>query len=251
MFLLLFNIYYFKGFQEHILLGEKNLELKLILIPFTGAFIGYITNYIAIKMLFRPYKAVYLFGFKLPFTPGIIPKEREYIIESIANLVAQQLFTEKKIQKLLKDLNYEKNLEKKVDSFVEKFIEENFEDVKESIKNVLIIGKFNIKGLFFITALEKAINKGLDKTKEKLKTKVKDQIFETIEKELEEEIINISKQLDIKKLVIETLDNLTPQELEKIVLSISGRHFRYINFFGAFLGFLIGLTQVIVFSTGL
>lgn len=227
------------------------MELKLILIPLIGAFIGYITNYIAIKMLFRPYKPVYIFGFKLPFTPGIIPKERKYIIESIANLVAQQLFTEEKIQKFLKDLNYEKTLEQKIDSFVEKFIEENFEDVKESIKNVLIIGKFNIKGLFFTTALEKAIDKGLDKLKEKLKTKVKDQIFETIEKEVEKEIIKISKQLDIKKLVIETLDNLTPQELEKIILSISGRHFRYINFFGAFLGFLIGLIQVIIFLVDL
>jgi len=227
------------------------LELKLILIPFIGAFIGYITNYIAIKMLFRPYKPIYIFGFKLPFTPGIIPKERKYIIESIANIVAQQLFTEEKIQKFLKDLNYEKVLEEKVDNFVEKFLEENFEDIKKSVKSVLIIGKFNIKGLFLTTALEKAIDKGLDKIKEKLKTKVKKQIFETIEKEVEEEIINISKQLDIKKLVIETLDKLTFQELEKIILSISGRHFKYINLFGAFLGFLIGLIQVTIFLADL
>lgn len=227
------------------------MEFKLILIPLIGALIGYITNYIAIKMLFRPYKPIYIFGFKLPFTPGIIPKERKYIIESIANIVVQQIFTEEKIQKFLKDLNYERVLEEKVDNFVEKFIEENFADIKKSIKNVLIIGKFNIKGLFFTTALEKAIDKGLDKIKEKLKTKVKDQIFETIEKEVEEEIINISKQLDIEKLVIETLDKFTPQEFEKIVLSISGRHFTYINLFGAFLGFLIGFIQVIIFSIDL
>lgn len=227
------------------------MEFKLILIPLIGALIGYITNYIAIKMLFRPYKPIYIFGFKLPFTPGIIPKERKYIIESIANIVVQQIFTEEKIQKFLKNLNYERVLEEKVDNFIEKFIEENFADIEKSIKNVLIIGKFNIKGLFFTTALEKAIDKGLDKIKEKLKTKVKDQIFETIEKEVEEEIINISKQLDIEKLVIETLDKFTPQEFEKIVLSISGRHFTYINFFGAFLGFLIGFIQVIIFSIDL
>ncbi len=41
-----------------------------------GAVIGYITNWLAIKMLFRPREAKYIFGMKLPFTPGLIPKEK-------------------------------------------------------------------------------------------------------------------------------------------------------------------------------
>ena len=222
------------------------MEVKFLVIPLIGAFIGYLTNYIAIKMLFRPYKPIYIFGFKLPFTPGIIPKERQHLIESIANLVEQQLFTEEKIQKLLKEINYEDKLKQKVEIFVDRLIEENFKDIKENIKSVLVIGKFNIKGLFLTTALEKGIDKALEKIKEKLKTKVKNQILETIEKEIEEEIINISKQLNIKKLVIETLDSLSPQELERLILSISGKHFKYINIFGALIGFIMGIIQIII-----
>lgn len=49
------------------------MMIKYILMPFLGGIIGYITNGIAIKMLFRPRKAVYLGHWKIPFTPGLIP----------------------------------------------------------------------------------------------------------------------------------------------------------------------------------
>ena len=44
-----------------------------------GAIIGYVTNWLAIKMLFRPQKEIRLRGKRLPFTPGLIPKEKERI----------------------------------------------------------------------------------------------------------------------------------------------------------------------------
>lgn len=50
--------------------------LKIIIPILVGALIGYCTNYIAIKMLFRPRKPVFVFGKKLPFTPGVIPKNQ-------------------------------------------------------------------------------------------------------------------------------------------------------------------------------
>jgi len=64
-----------------------------ILPPLVGAFIGYVTNLVAIKMLFRPLKKVRLFGFDLPFTPGIFPKERHKLAESIGRMVEQELLT--------------------------------------------------------------------------------------------------------------------------------------------------------------
>ncbi|MBU4541424.1 MAG: DUF445 family protein, partial [Firmicutes bacterium] len=47
--------------------------------PILGGIIGLITNGIAIRMLFRPLKAIRVFGLTLPFTPGLIPKEKERI----------------------------------------------------------------------------------------------------------------------------------------------------------------------------
>lgn len=53
-----------------------NFELPYILAPALGGIIGYITNDIAIRMLFRPRQAKYICGIHIPFTPGIIPKEK-------------------------------------------------------------------------------------------------------------------------------------------------------------------------------
>jgi uncharacterized membrane protein YheB (UPF0754 family) len=67
--------------------------LPWIIPPLAGAFIGYVTNAIAIKMLFRPLKAVRVFGLRLPFTPGILPRQRLRLAENIGAMVERELFT--------------------------------------------------------------------------------------------------------------------------------------------------------------
>jgi len=61
--------------------------------PLVGAVIGYVTNLVAIKMLFRPLKEVRLFRLRLPFTPGILPRERAKLAESIGGMVERELLT--------------------------------------------------------------------------------------------------------------------------------------------------------------
>jgi uncharacterized membrane protein YheB (UPF0754 family) len=61
--------------------------------PLAGAFIGYITNLIAIWMLFRPLKETRVFGFRLPFTPGVLPRERGKFADSIGRMVENELLT--------------------------------------------------------------------------------------------------------------------------------------------------------------
>ena len=69
--------------------------------PLIGALIGYITNYIAVKMLFHPYKPIKIFGFTLPFTPGIIPKRKPKLAKAISNAVGNELFTEDDLTEML------------------------------------------------------------------------------------------------------------------------------------------------------
>jgi uncharacterized membrane protein YheB (UPF0754 family) len=69
------------------------MELIYIISPIVGAVIGYLTNWIAIKMLFRPLKKIYIGPIALPFTPGLIPKERQRIARSIADAVGQNLLS--------------------------------------------------------------------------------------------------------------------------------------------------------------
>ena len=60
--------------------------------PIIGAIIGYITNFIAVKMLFHPYKPIKIFGFTLPFTPGIIPKRKPKLAKAISRAVGDRQF---------------------------------------------------------------------------------------------------------------------------------------------------------------
>ena len=62
--------------------------------PVVGAFIGYLTNVVAIRMLFRPLRAYRLLGVRLPLTPGIIPRQRHQLAISIGRMVARHLLTE-------------------------------------------------------------------------------------------------------------------------------------------------------------
>ncbi|MTI85674.1 MAG: DUF445 family protein [Firmicutes bacterium] len=66
---------------------------KLLVSALVGAAIGYITNWIAIKMLFRPLNAKRLLGIRLPFTPGVIPKEKDRLARSIGDSVSRHLLT--------------------------------------------------------------------------------------------------------------------------------------------------------------
>jgi uncharacterized membrane protein YheB (UPF0754 family) len=61
--------------------------------PIAGALIGYVTNAVAIKMLFRPFKEVRFLGIRLPFTPGILPRQRHKLAENIGSIVERQLLT--------------------------------------------------------------------------------------------------------------------------------------------------------------
>lgn len=74
---------------------------KLITTPLIGAVIGYITNWIAVKMLFRPRKEVLLFGKRLPFTPGVIPKGKARLARAVGRAVEQQLLTEEVLREVL------------------------------------------------------------------------------------------------------------------------------------------------------
>lgn len=65
--------------------------MKFIIPAVMGAVIGYITNWLAIKMLFRPHNEVRVLGIKVPFTPGLIPKERNRIAKSIGDAVGTHL----------------------------------------------------------------------------------------------------------------------------------------------------------------
>ena len=112
-----------------------NIELliKLFLIVGIGALIGWITNYVAIKMLFRPYKEINLGIFKLQ---GLLPKRKHEIGESIAEVIQNELVS---LQEILHSLDGDK-LEEKMNSVIDKILEEKLQ--KEITKNFPMLAMF-------------------------------------------------------------------------------------------------------------
>src|ERR671932_1015826 len=72
--------------------------------PIVGGVIGYFTNDIAIKMLFRPYRAIYIGQRKLPFTPGLIPRNQERLAKRVSDTIMGSLLTPEELQNLAQRL---------------------------------------------------------------------------------------------------------------------------------------------------
>lgn len=74
---------------------------KMIAAPLVGAIIGYLTNWIAVKMLFHPRYEKRIGNWKVPFTPGVIPKGQPRLARAIGNAVKTQLLTREVMEKIL------------------------------------------------------------------------------------------------------------------------------------------------------
>lgn len=104
------------------------MNLEFLIGPLVGGLIGYITNGIAIKMLFRPLRPLYLFGKRVPFTQGIIPKERDRIAHSVGEVVARELINQETLKENL--------LSQEMYTKIERSIEEWFISQKQSKNTV-------------------------------------------------------------------------------------------------------------------
>lgn len=112
------------------------IEYHYIMGPAIGAVIGYITNDIAIRMLFRPHTANYLFGIKIPFTPGIIPKEKGRIAASIGGAISANLMNREVLEKNL----LSEEMIDKIQGAIEEFFEtqkNNPETLKQFLSHYL------------------------------------------------------------------------------------------------------------------
>ena len=117
-------------------------EVSYVIAPLLGGVIGYITNDLAIGMLFRPHKAKYIFGIHIPFTPGIIPKEKSRIAEALGKVISENLMNQEVLERyLLSD-----EMVGKIRSVVGNFIEtqkSNDETVKEFLLHYLSEGEID------------------------------------------------------------------------------------------------------------
>ncbi|MBK5495821.1 DUF445 family protein [Bacillus sp. TH13] len=87
-----------------------NIWLNMLTTTGLGAIIGGYTNHLAIKMLFRPHRPIYIGKFQVPFTPGLIPKRRDELAVQLGKMVVEHLLTPEGIGKKLTNEEFQKGL---------------------------------------------------------------------------------------------------------------------------------------------
>ena len=195
----------------------NQIIIKLFLIVGIGAMIGWITNYIAIKMLFRPYKEMNFLFFK---RQGLIPKRRSEIAISIADTVQKELIS---LKDITSSLNADE-LEEKMGTVIDKILEEKLESE--------ITKKFPMLAMFLS-----------DEIISKIKSMIKTSILEN-----KETIINmftsyLEEKVDFKKIIIENVEAFSLEKLEEITYSLAKKELKHIEVIGAILGGIIGVFQ--------
>ncbi|MGN0194731.1 MAG: DUF445 domain-containing protein [Pseudoramibacter sp.] len=106
--------------------------LKLISGPLIGALIGYFTNFIAVKMLFFPKNEVRVFGHRLPFTPGAIPKGRKRLARKAGDVIAKRLITKEAIVSRMVEPEFEDAMVDQIEGLLNRSIEDMAVKAKKS-----------------------------------------------------------------------------------------------------------------------
>lgn len=197
-----------------------DILIKLVLIVGIGAGIGWITNYVAIKMLFRPYKEINFGLFKIQ---GLLPKRKHEIGESIAEIIQSELVS---LKDIVSSMDKDK-LEEKMSEAIDKILEEKLQ--REITKNFPMIAMFLSSDM-------------LDKVKVIIKNSIlenKDKIISMFSDYLEENV-------DFKGIIVRNVDAFSLEKLEEITYSLAKKEFKHIEVVGAVLGAIIGFAQFII-----
>jgi len=97
------------------------MDIQIITAPVVGGLIGLITNGLAIRMMFRPLKPIYIGRFRLPFTPGLIPKERERLAKSIGEVISRELINKDTLKTTLLSGSMKEQFSAKLDEIIDKY----------------------------------------------------------------------------------------------------------------------------------
>lgn len=192
----------------------------LLLIPVISSFIGWITNWVAIKMLFHPKEPKKILGITFQ---GIFPKRQHQFAIKLGKLVSEELISFDEISEKISSGN---NLQK-VMPLIEEHLD-HFLKVKLAASMPMIsmfIGEKTINQLkaVFITELEELFPKIMQQYSHQIKD-----------------------DIDIEKIVTDKVQAFSSNKLEEILYSIMAKEFRFIEILGAILGFIIGVIQVII-----
>jgi uncharacterized membrane protein YheB (UPF0754 family) len=197
--------------------GESvNMIVNIILMAAIGGLIGYSTNVIAVKMLFRPLHPVKIpiLGFTLQ---GLVPKRKDELSKKIGKTVAEELVSSEDI----------------IDKVIEGM--DKYELLRMAKDRIMAVAEHNMPPMvpsMFKGAILKYIGDAIDNNGEDMLTEMTEKV-----------VHKATTSIDIEKMVSEKIDEFDVSRLEEIIFSISKTELRHIEVLGGVLGVAIGIVQ--------
>lgn len=192
------------------------MYFRLIAIPLIGAFIGWITNVLAIRLLFRPYEPV-----RMPLTQwqlyGLIPKRRRELAATIGAVVEENLFSVEDFLGFLEDTDTK-----------DKLFDSTLEVVKTTVMKRLPRFLPSYVKDILANLLEEVLAKELPVMLDRLGANISQEM---------------RSQINLRQIIEDRINALDIRMLERLVLDVAGRELGHIEIMGGVLGFLIGLVQ--------
>ena len=195
------------------------MKQLLVMVLISGA-IGWITNWVAIKMLFRPHKEINFGLFKIQ---GLIPKRKAEIGTGIASIIQNELISVKDVISNIDREEFSKRLNKLIDDVLDK-------NLKKKVKE-----KFPLLQMFFT-----------DKVAKDVGNTIKDIVMENQEKIFEIFSNYAEENIDFEVIIYDKISNLSLDKLEEIITLLANKELKHIEVIGAILGMLIGAVQYLI-----
>ena len=195
------------------------MKQLLVMVLISGA-IGWITNWVAIKMLFRPHKEINFGLFKIQ---GLIPKRRAEIGSGIANIIQNELIS---VKDVISNIDREE-FSKRLNSLIDEVLDKN---LKKKVKE-----KFPLLQMFFT-----------DKVAKDVGNTIKDIVMENQEKIFEIFSNYAEENIDFEVIISDKISNFSLDKLEEIITLLANKELKHIEVIGAILGMLIGAVQYLI-----
>ena len=195
------------------------MKQLLVMVLISGA-IGWITNWVAIKMLFRPHREINFGLFKIQ---GLIPKRKAEIGSGIASIIQNELIS---VKDVISNIDREE-FSKRLNSLIDEVLDKN---LKKKVKE-----KFPLLQMFFT-----------DKVAKDVGNTIKDIVMENQEKIFEIFSNYAEENIDFEVIISDKISNFSLDKLEEIITFLAKKELKHIEVIGAILGMLIGAVQYLI-----
>lgn len=210
-------------------------SIYFITFPLIGGFLGWFTNYLAVKMLFHPKKPITFLKVRLGkiatqgiTVQGIFPKRQGQIAQKIGKVVSTELLS---FQDLTKNIISDDSLDA---------IYEQIDNGLEYLIEVKLIEKYKLLSLITNKKLRRDLR---EQTMEEVRLRIPELINYQIEK--------MEEKIDVEAIISSKFSQLSSDRLEQVMKEILSKEFKFIELLGGVIGVLVGLVQVIiVIATG-